>query len=432
MKTRTLPLRLLLALSLSALAYSPLAAGEATSVKLSSPDKPATLRITLPFADVHISGIDGDTITVNSSHKPKNPDASNTEGLRRLDDETAFDLTERDNIVSLSAVGDMPAAGIRDSAFTVTMPRAMALVIKTEIGGDLKVQSVTGDIEINNQNGEVQLEGIAGSTVVNTMNGEVRATYTKAPNKLIAITSMNGEINLLVPSSTKANVRLRTQNGSIFTDFKESALRTKSERTKTKKDRNNSATDIAPDSEPSLTGGKLVSGALNGGGADINISSMNGKITLRQTNASISSATTGNRVTVTFQDPDKFTDVADNFSIFTSTAYLDELRDYVQETAAPRLAAGYQLHVTFLDIDLAGNIRPDRHNIRLMTGASIPRAHLRFQLFDAEGQVLQEGERRLSDLNYQNNIGFIGRGEELYYDKKLLKDWITSEFKNGS
>ena len=34
---------------------------------------------------------------------------------------------------------------------------------------------------------------------------------------------------------------------------------------------------------PPITGGKLVTGTLNGGGVDIKVSTMNGEITLRQT-----------------------------------------------------------------------------------------------------------------------------------------------------
>jgi hypothetical protein len=34
---------------------------------------------------------------------------------------------------------------------------------------------------------------------------------------------------------------------------------------------------------PPITGGKLVTGTLNGGGIDIKVSTMNGEITLRQT-----------------------------------------------------------------------------------------------------------------------------------------------------
>ena len=54
-------------------------------------------------------------------------------------------------------------------------------------------------------------------------------------------------------------------------------------------DENDSTPAIAPRAPrpprapmPPITGGKLVSGTLNGGGVDIKVSTMNGEITLRQ------------------------------------------------------------------------------------------------------------------------------------------------------
>ena len=185
---------------------------------------------------------------------------------------------------------------------------------------------------------------------------------------------------------------------------------------------------------PPITGGKLVSGTLNGGGVDIKISTMNGEITLRQTSPTVSTETvnTSEGVTVVFQDPDNFTDVRDSHTNMNSSSDLDELRDYVQKTATPLLAAGSKLTITFLDIDLAGDIRPDKDNIRFMTGTTIPRAHVKFQLIGANSRVTKEGDRKLSDMNYQNSIRTIGRDDPLFYDKQLLKDWITKEFKGKS
>jgi hypothetical protein len=267
----------------------------------------------------------------------------------------SFELTEKDNVVSLRLAGENPWAG-HDAEFKVSVPRAMALDIKTEAGGDLKVKDITGDIEINNMNGEVSLEGITGSTVVNTMNGEVHAVYARAPQRLVSITSMNGEVDLRVPADTKANIRLRTHNGSILTDFSETVLKTKTEgksdgyvghnsqAAKAAADAVHQAMQVAhevtrevqreidramkeaaeaeaeayearqeaehadkvaaemavdhpapkapaaprsPRSPrppmPPITGGKTVSGTLNGGGIDIKVSTMNGEITLRQT-----------------------------------------------------------------------------------------------------------------------------------------------------
>ncbi len=361
MKTISSPslLRFLVAASLTAFALTRAHAddeGSTATATLSAPGKPATLRIDMPWADIHISGVDGNVVTVESTISQKDAKSTRSDGLRRLDDEVTFELTEKDNTVVLRIAGDNPWAN-HDAEFKISVPRAMALDVKTEAGGDLAVKDITGDIEINNMNGEIMLEGITGSAVVNTMNGEVRAIYAKAPQKLVSITSMNGEIDLRVPADTKANVRLRTHNGSIMTDFDEAVLKTKSEGRSSGSSNNyvseagrnaaeavrmamQVARDVAQEVSrevkreverahkeaavaahehavelspkeladrdanrlaapaeplaphtprsprpplPPITGGKIVSGTLNGGGVDIKISTMNGEITLRQT-----------------------------------------------------------------------------------------------------------------------------------------------------
>ena len=137
-------------------------------------------------------------------------------------------------------------------------------------------------------------------------------------------------------------------------------------------------------------------------------------------------------VAVVFDNPEQFTDVRDSHTDMMSKWILDELQTFVQRTAASQIAPESKLTVTFLDIDLAGMIRPDKDNIRLMTGTTLPRAHLKFQLVDAAGKVVKEGERRLSDSNYQQNILPTMRNDALGYDKELLRNWIQREFKHGA
>ena len=90
---------------------------------------------------------------------------------------------------------------------------------------------VEGDIDINSMNGDVTLRDIGSSAVVNTMNGEISATFKHAPLKPVSFSSMNGEIDLRLPSDTKANLRMRTHNGSIRTNFPEGVLQAKTEKT---------------------------------------------------------------------------------------------------------------------------------------------------------------------------------------------------------
>ncbi|HEY4245683.1 MAG TPA: DUF3016 domain-containing protein [Lacunisphaera sp.] len=142
----------------------------------------------------------------------------------------------------------------------------------------------------------------------------------------------------------------------------------------------------------------------------------------------VAATKTNDPVTVVFQDPDNFTDAKESHTGFTSTSSLEDLRDYVQQTAAPLIPHGSKLTVTFIDVDFAGMIRPEKNNIRIMTGVTPPRAHVKFQLVDAAGKTTKEGERRLSDMNYQQTIRVQGRNDPLVYDKQLLQDWLEKEF----
>ena len=78
--------------------------------------------------------------------------------------------------------------------------------------------------------GEIRLDDVSGGAVVSTMNGQIRASIRELrEGKPLSFTSMNGEIVLRVAPDARANVRLRTQNGAVLTDFEESALVTKAE-----------------------------------------------------------------------------------------------------------------------------------------------------------------------------------------------------------
>lgn len=139
-------------------------------------------------------------------------------------------------------------------------------------------------------------------------------------------------------------------------------------------------------------------------------------------------------VTVSFHEPDKFTDARSTWGGSTDEHYLKMLTDHLKKTADRRLRPGLKLEVTFTDIDLAGDFQPtsssSSQDVRVIREIYIPRMRISFRLLDEEGKVVNEGERRLSDLNFMNNINPIGRNEPLFYDKTLLSDWINKEFKS--
>ncbi len=321
-------------------------AGRTTArVQFSDPAKPGTLKLSLPWAEARITATDGKEVIVTSTLDQKGHKEVDSEGFRRIDEDVTFELVEKDNVALVTIAGENRWAS-HGAEFEIKVPRNTNLILRTEAGGDIEVNGVEGDLDINSMNGDVVLRDIGSSAVVNTMNGEISATFKRAPTKPVSLSSMNGEIELRLPSDTKANLRMRTHNGSIRTNFAEGVLQAKTEKT------SHASADARPDAHADPTsreisremareaarmnreqakiakdvakavaeanqlaasittsvttsvngdtvtvnvppippippmpnfGGKSIVGTLNGGGVDIKLTSMNGTITLRET-----------------------------------------------------------------------------------------------------------------------------------------------------
>lgn len=137
---------------------------------------------------------------------------------------------------------------------------------------------------------------------------------------------------------------------------------------------------------------------------------------------------------VVYFEPEKFTDVRGSGSGDTESARnatLDELRTYIAKQANRLLAPGQQLKITVSDIDLAGDFEPWRgpqwDDVRIVKDIYPPRIKLAFQLTDANGTVLKQGDRDLRDLSFMLKLS-INRDDPRRYEKDLLDDWLREEF----
>lgn len=205
-------------------------AGEETTstIKFSDPSKPGTVRINVGRGDLRIRGSDTSEVAVKSEARPVT--SKRKDGLREISTASGFSLSEKDNVISLE--NSAMDWGKRSSDFQLTVPRNTRIIVENSFGGDISCSELVGDVEINSMHGKITLDDVAAGVVVSTMNGEIRANIRELrEGKPLSFTSMNGEVQLRLPESVKANVRLRTQNGSVLTDFDESALVTKAEAT---------------------------------------------------------------------------------------------------------------------------------------------------------------------------------------------------------
>jgi hypothetical protein len=136
------------------------------------------------------------------------------------------------------------------------------------------------------------------------------------------------------------------------------------------------------------------------------------------------------RVTVNFHESEQFTDARDGSMHSTSQQVLDELAEFMQTEVRRLLKDGEKVAITFKDVDLAGDFEPWRgaslSDLRIVKSIYPPRfivAHVRT---GADGQVISQGEERITDLTFQMNISMIGQNDPFHYEKILLRDWVRS------
>lgn len=200
-----------------------------SSIKFSDPGKPGTVKIILGRGELTVQGADVAEVTVKSDAKAVTSQPRR-DGLRVISAASGFALSEKDNVVTVDSAGhDWGRSG---GDLRLTVPKNTMIVVQNAWGGDIKVRNIGGDIDINATHGEIRLDDVSGGIVAGTMHGEIRANLRELrEGKPVSFTTMNGEVQIRVPENTKASVRLRTQNGSVLTDFEESALVTRTEAT---------------------------------------------------------------------------------------------------------------------------------------------------------------------------------------------------------
>jgi hypothetical protein len=136
------------------------------------------------------------------------------------------------------------------------------------------------------------------------------------------------------------------------------------------------------------------------------------------------------RVSVSFVDPEKFTDARRAELAPTSAGVLRELEKFLIETGGRYLPETMKLNIQVTDIDLAGDFElfrgPQADQVRITKGLYPPRIMLEFEVIDGAATVVRSGKRDLTDINYQLRSVYP-REDYLRYEKDMLRDWLRAE-----
>lgn len=103
--------------------------------------------------------------------------------------------------------------------FTVSLPAGVN-VLSSSVNGDVEVEGATAEVEVRTVNGDVRGITSSGPVSANTVNGSITAKMRTLPgNSDLDFRTVNGSIDLELPTQLDADVELRTVNGGFRTDY---------------------------------------------------------------------------------------------------------------------------------------------------------------------------------------------------------------------
>jgi hypothetical protein len=242
------------------------------TVPLSDASRPAVIDVSLVTGSITVRGANRKDVAVIArpeADRPSRREAADAAGMHRIPQSAGFKITEESNRVRISS--DSPNRRI---SFEIEAPLRSDLKLSTVNGGEIVVENIDGDIDVSNTNGGITLSGVAGSVNAGTTNGGVRATMTRVTaQKEMSFTSLNGTVDVTLPASTKANLRLRSDRGDVYSDFDVQLA------------------PSAPVVEENRSGAngryrisrnRSVVGAINGGGPEFELRTFNSNVYIRK------------------------------------------------------------------------------------------------------------------------------------------------------
>ena len=247
------------------------AAQDKITVPLSSPSQPVTLKVTLISGSITVTG-GGSEVIVSSSDRDGGRRSNRRDnvppGMVRINPRPGINIEEDHNVVSISGQGG------DDGDVAIQTPVNTNLQLRTVNGSSIEVTGVSGDLDVNSTNGTVTLNNVSGSVVAHALNGKVIAKLDRVTaGKPMAFTSLNGEIDVTLPADTKARLKLKSDNGSIYSDFD---VKLEDANKPVVEDSRNR------DGKYRIRVDHSVSGTINGGGPDFTLQTMNGNILIHK------------------------------------------------------------------------------------------------------------------------------------------------------
>lgn len=237
-------------------------------VPLSRPGRPVKVVAGLLNGSITVRGHDAAEVWIEARGGHDEADVPRRrDGMTRIPNRSlGLTVDEEDNEVRIG-MGAGSATGL-----LVHVPRDATLVLSTVNEGDIVVEDVHGALDLRNTNGDVRARGISGAVSATTVNGDVDVVFDRVrPDGAMAFTTLNGDVTVTLPADFAATLRLRSDNGEIFSDFDVDVQNPPGR-----------LHEGRPAGRHRLEMEREVVAAINGGGTELHLKTFNGDILVRK------------------------------------------------------------------------------------------------------------------------------------------------------
>src|SRR5271168_382300 len=227
------------------------------AVTLSDPARPALVKANLIDGGITVKAYEGKEVIVEARVRNHENARQETGPKRIAIATTGLTVEEENNQVRINTESYARAIDL-----SITVPVHTSLRLRAVNDGDIVVTGVDGEFDVDDINGSVTLNNISGSAVAHALNGHLLVTFNHVnPQKPMAFSSLNGDIDVTFPADLKANVSLRSDRGDVFSDFDVQLQAAASQPVVEDGRENGGKYRVKID--------KTVRGAINGGGPEI-------------------------------------------------------------------------------------------------------------------------------------------------------------------
>lgn len=138
--------------------------------------------------------------------------------------------------------------------YKLMVPAGVSLDKIEVVNANIIVTGVKGPAQLETVNGDIEAEGFTAAGEFHTVNGSVRVTYASLPaNGSVSLKTVNGTCKLVLPKDAAFDLDADTVNGRISCDFPITLQN---------------------------SGKHELRGPVNGGGARVNLESVNGSLSV--------------------------------------------------------------------------------------------------------------------------------------------------------